>query len=126
MCFKMLYYSISIVLNKLGVYPHGKSTTKLQTLEVGAINTQLQKYPGLSVRAIDIHSQVSDSGLEHFFLVHTLSVKSNIPANFLLITHTHTTKFIVLYMFVACYIFFVNLYVMINYTGIYFRVSSTL
>lgn len=32
---------------------------KMNTLEVGAINIQLQQYSGLTVRAIDINSQVS-------------------------------------------------------------------
>jgi hypothetical protein len=31
---------------------------KINTLEVGAINIQLQQYSGLTVRAIDINSQV--------------------------------------------------------------------
>ena len=46
-------------LQKLGVYPKG-TEMKLKTLEVGAINIQLHQYPGLQVRSIDIHSQVSE------------------------------------------------------------------
>lgn len=52
---------VTSVLNKLGVYPRGKNARRLKTLEVGAINTQLQRYPGLAVRAIDINSQVVTS-----------------------------------------------------------------
>jgi hypothetical protein len=63
---------VSIVLNKLGVYPKGKHLPRLKTLEVGAINTQLQKYPGLDVRAIDINSQVLSNNLSHIYITHTL------------------------------------------------------
>jgi hypothetical protein len=45
-------------LRKLGVYNEKKQLKNLNTLEVGAINIQLQQYSGLDVRAIDINSQV--------------------------------------------------------------------
>ncbi len=45
-------------LMKLGVYPKGSKAKKLNTLEIGAINIQMQQYPGLKVRSIDINSQV--------------------------------------------------------------------
>lgn len=44
-------------LRQLGIY-NEKNREKLNTLEIGAINIQLQRYSGLRVRAIDINSQV--------------------------------------------------------------------
>lgn len=49
-------------LHKLGRQPHTQnrsdgSTTKLNVLEVGAINTQLQQYNWMNVRSIDLNSQ---------------------------------------------------------------------
>jgi hypothetical protein len=49
------------MLKSIGLY--NPKEIKLNCLEIGAINTQLQKYKGLNVRAIDINSQVNKTFL---------------------------------------------------------------
>jgi 25S rRNA (adenine2142-N1)-methyltransferase len=56
-------------LQRLGVYPRGRKS-KLNTLEIGAVNIQLHQYPALKVRSIDINSQVDN----HFIISYKYSI----------------------------------------------------
>jgi len=56
-------------LQHLGYIPT-KGGHRLRTLEVGAINTQLQECPFLSIRAIDLHSQHPSIETKDFNTLH--------------------------------------------------------